>query len=157
MTTHLRTCLLVGLLGLLVACGGGGGGNRATGVEPGPPPPGQVPPPEPIPPNPAPAPYAEAEELRATITSVTLDENNRAVVDFQLTDGNGVAITDLTVDNIRFVISKLQGTPIGNLTGTWQSYINRIEQPGVGPGTEARLQATYERNEDGLTNNGDGT
>ena len=55
-------------------------------------------------------------------------------------------------------ISKLQSSPLGNLTGTWQSYVNRIEEAGsVGPGTEDRLQATYERNEDGFTNNGDGT
>jgi len=158
MRTQTRNWLLAGLLGLLVACGGGGGGNSASGVEAGPPPPGgSVPPPPPTQPTPL-APYAEAEVLLAAITNVTLDDNDQAVVEFQLTDGNGTAIIDLEVDNIRFVISKLQSSALGNLTGTWQSYVNSIEEAGsVGPGTEDRLQATYERNEDGFTNNGDGT
>ena len=158
MRTQTRNWLLAGLLGLLVACGGGGGGNSASGVEAGPPPPGgSVPPPPPTQPTPI-SPYAEAEVLLAAITNVTLDDNDQAVVEFQLTDGNGTAIIDLEVDNIRFVISKLQSSALGNLTGTWQSYVNRIEEAGsVGPGTEDRLQATYERNEDGFTNNGDGT
>ena len=30
------------------------------------------------------------------------------------------------------------------MTGSWQSYINRIEVPGVGPGTEPKLQANSE-------------
>ena len=89
MVTHLRTCLLVGLLGLLVACGGGGGGNRATGVDPGPPPPGGAVPPPPVVPPPSPSPYAEAEELRAFITNVIVNESDQAEVDFQLTDGEG--------------------------------------------------------------------
>jgi OmcA/MtrC family decaheme c-type cytochrome len=161
MGTTTRNWLMAAMLGLLVACGGGGGGDRATGVEPGPPPPGQVPPPEPIPPNPAPAPYAEAEELRATITSVTLDGDNRAIVEFQLTNGQGTAIIDLQAGNVRFTISKLQTSPLGNLTGSWQSYVNRIEPYDdwdvIDVGTEDRLQATYEREEDNFVNNGDGT
>ncbi len=142
---------------LLVACGGGGGGDRAEGVDPGPPPSVPTPPPPPVIPNPDPAPYAQALELLATITEVTLDADNRATVDFQLTDGNGTAITDLTIDNLRFVIAKLQASPLGNLTGTWQSYVNRIERAGsVGPGTEDKLQATYERDGE-FTNHEDGT
>lgn len=159
MATHMRNCFLAGLLGLLVACGGGGGGNRATGVEPGPPPPGgSVPPPPPEVPETSPSPYAQAEELLATITSAALNDNNQAVVDFQLTDGRGLAITDLVIDNIRFVIAKLQGSPLGNFTGTWQSYINDIEipTPGVGPATDPKLQADSERDGE-FTNNGDGT
>lgn len=157
MVTHMRNWLLVGLMGLLVACGGGGGGNSASGVEPGPAPPGgSVPPVQPIPPAPF-SPYADAEVLLATITNVTLDDDERAIVDFQLTDGNGTAIVDLEVDNVRFTIAKLQGSLLGNLTGTWQSYKNAIEQPEVGTGTEQRLQGTYEREEEGFTNNGDGT
>jgi OmcA/MtrC family decaheme c-type cytochrome len=99
--------------------------------------------------------------LNANITSVTLDEDNRPIVEWQLTDGNGVAIVDLTAEDVRFTIAKLQASPLGNLTGTWQSYINRIREPDPdeGPGTADRLQATYERNADGseFTNNGDGT
>jgi len=158
---------MAGLFGLLVACGGGGGGDRATGVEPGPEAPGgTVPPPPPIIPAPNPSPYAEAEVLLATIISVTLDEDKRPIVEWQLTDDKGTAIIDLGASDVRFTVSKLQGSPLGNMTGTWQSYINDIEEPGSdgaeGPGTELRLQATYER-PDGddpdqlFTNNLDGT
>ena len=114
MGTLTRNWLMAATLGLLVACGGGGGGDRAEGVEPGPPGGGPVDPPPPvIPEPPAPAPYAEAEVLLATITSVTLDENNVATVEFQLTDGQGTAIIDLEAANVRFVISKLQGSELG--------------------------------------------
>ena len=163
MLTQTRNWLLAGLVGLLVACGGGGGGNSASGVEAGPPPPGQPVPPEPIPPAPSAVPYAEAEELRAFINSVTIPEDGRAVVNFQLANGNDTAITDLTKNDVRFTIAKLQSSPLGNFTGTWQSYINRVSNPDPddGDGTEPRLQATYEgvRNTDDgeFTNNGDGT
>ncbi|MEP5568642.1 MAG: OmcA/MtrC family decaheme c-type cytochrome [Halioglobus sp.] len=156
MGTHTRNWLMAATLGLLVACGGGGGGDRASGVEPGPPPSVPVPPPPPIVPAPNPVPYAEAETLLATITSATLDGDNRATVEFQLTNEDGTAILDLEVDNVRFTIAKLQGSALGNLTGTWQSYVNVVATPQVGTGTEDRLQATYER--DGVfTNNEDGT
>ncbi len=159
MATQMRKWMLAGLIGLLAACGGGGGGgDRAPGVEPGPPAPGQPVPPPPIQPTPPPAHYAEAEELRATITSVDIPDDGRAVVEWQLTDGNGVAITDLETSNVRFTLAKLRASDLGNLTGNWQSYINRIEFAGsVGPGTEDRLQATAERGAGEFTNNGDGT
>ncbi len=157
MATHTRTWILAGLLGLVTACGGGGGGDRAPGVESGPPPSGgAVTPPTPEIPAPNPAPYEEAERLFAFITDAQIDDEGRAVVDFQLTDGNNTAIIDLEQSNVRFVLSKLQSSPLGNLTGSWLSYVNRIEQPGVGPGTEAKLQATYERDGE-FTNNEDGS
>ena len=138
MLTTMRNWILAGMVGLLVACSGGGGGDSAEGVEPGPPPPnGPVDPPPPEFPEFVPQPYAEAEQLVATITNVALNGDNQAVVDFQLTDGNNVAIVDLTDANVRFVIAKLMGSDLGSQTGTWQSYVNRIEQAGsVGPGTE---------------------
>lgn len=156
MSRHLRNWIMAGLVGLLVACSGGGGGDSAAGVDPGPPPPGgPVDPPPPI--QPGPAGYLDAAEIVATITSASIGEDGHAVVDFQLTDGNGTAILDLEVDYVRFVIAKLQGSALGSLTGTWQSYKNQIEEAGsIGPGTEDRLQATYERDGE-LTNNGDGT
>lgn len=158
MLMNTRNWITAGMLGLLVACGGGGGGNSAPGVEPGPPAPNQPIPPAPIPPAPSQTPYAEAKVLNAFITSVNIPEDGRPVVEFQLSDGNNNAITDLAADNVRFTIAKLEPSPQGNATGSWQSYINRIEQPGVGPGTEPRLQGTAERaTEDGFTNNGDGT
>lgn len=161
MATLTRNWLMAATLGLLVACGGGGGGDRATGVEPGPPPSTPVPPPPPVVPAPNPSPYAEAEELLATITSVSVDGSGVATVEFQLTDGDGTAIIDLEGGNVRFTIAKLQASARGNMTGSWQSYINRIEPYddwGVTDvGTEDRLQATYEREEDGFVNNEDGT
>jgi OmcA/MtrC family decaheme c-type cytochrome len=156
MVKHARNWITAGLIGLLVACGGGGG-DRAPGVEAGPPPPGgSVTPPTPELPAPNPVPYAEAERLFAFITDATIDDDGHAVIDFQLSDGNNTAIIDLEVGSVRFVLSRLQSSPLGNMTGTWQSYVNQIEEPGVGPGTESRLQATYERDGE-FTNNGDGT
>ncbi|MFV8819615.1 OmcA/MtrC family decaheme c-type cytochrome [Haliea sp. E17] len=142
---------------LLAACGGGGGGDRAEGVDPGPTAPGgDVTPPTPEIPDPSPAPYADATQLFATITAAALPADGRPVVNFQLANESNTAITDLSVDDVRFIIAKLRGSPLGNLTGNWQSYINQIEQPGVGTGTEPRLQATTESGGE-LTNNGDGT
>jgi OmcA/MtrC family decaheme c-type cytochrome len=156
MATNTRNWIMAGTLGLLVACGGGGGGNSASGVDPGPPPPGQPIAPPPIPPAPAPAPYAEAEVLNAFITDASINGDNQPVIDFQLSDGSNVAIVDLDVSNVRFVIAKLEPGPQGNLTGDWQSYVNSINVPEVGPGTAPKLEATYER--DGVfTNHGDGT
>ena len=96
MFTHTRNWIMAGTLGLLVACGGGGGGNSAPGVEPGPPPPGQPIPPDPIPPAPSANPYAEQEVLNAFITSAALNGDNQPVIQFQLSDVNNVAITELT-------------------------------------------------------------
>ncbi|MCB1845314.1 MAG: OmcA/MtrC family decaheme c-type cytochrome, partial [Halioglobus sp.] len=150
------SCCLAALLTALVACGGGGG-NSASGVNPGPPPPGgPVDPPTPEFPNTNPAPYADAEALFAFINSAELNAEEQPVVTFQLTDGDNVPITDLALENLRFVIAKLQPSPLGNLTGNWQSYINRIERPGVGPGNAAKLQATAESGGE-LHNNGNGS
>ena len=161
LTTQLRAVrigLVLGIFTFLVACGGGGGGgDRAPGVEPGPTAPGgAVIPPEPEIPAPNPAPYAQAEELFGFITDVSIPDDGRPVVLFQLTDGNNTAIIDLSASDVRLIISKLALSPLGNLTGAWQSYTNRIEQPGVGPGTEPRLQATTESDGE-FTNNEDGT
>jgi OmcA/MtrC family decaheme c-type cytochrome len=156
MLTHTRIGILAGLAGLLIACGGGGGGDSAPGVQPGPPPPGQPVPPPPIPPAPPVNPYAEAEVLNAFITDAALNDDNQPTIKFQLSDGNNIAITDLTLADVRFVVAKLQRSPQGNLTGTWQSYINVIAPPGVGPGTVPELQGTSERNGE-FTNHGDGT
>ena len=93
MVTHMRNWLVVGLLGLLVACGGGGGGNSASGVDPGPPPPGQPIPPEPIPPAPSETPYAKATVLNAFITEATMNDDDQPVIKFTLSDANNVGIT----------------------------------------------------------------
>lgn len=156
MVINTRNWIMAGMIGLLVACGGGGGGNSAPGVEPGPVPPGQPVPPDPIPPTPAASPYAEATVLNAFITDASLNGDDQPVITFQLSDENNVAITDLTVDDVRFVIAKLETSPQGNMTGSWQSYVNAIAEPeGDFPGTEPKLQATYERS-GVFTNDGDG-
>ena len=162
MFTHTRNWIMAGTLGLLVACGGGGGGNSAPGVEPGPPPPGQPSPPDPIPPAPSANPYAEQEVLNAFITSAALNGDNQPVIQFQLSDVNNVAITDLTSEDVRFVVSKLQTSSLGGMTGAWQAYVNTVADPVYGPGTIAKLQANYERDDENhdfgeFTNNGDGT
>ncbi|MCB1688437.1 MAG: OmcA/MtrC family decaheme c-type cytochrome [Halioglobus sp.] len=145
MLTITRTWLLAGLLGLLVACGGGGGGNSAPGVAPGPEQPNQPVPPDPFPPVPSTNPYAQAQVLNAAILNATINADNQPVIEFQLSDGNNVAITDLTDSDVRFVINKLENSPLGSMTGTWQSYINIIAEPEAGTGTEPELQATAER------------
>ena len=148
MLTNTRNWIMAGTLGLLVACGGGGGGNSAPGVEPGPAPPGQPIPPDPIPPTPSANPYAEATVLNAFITEASLNGDDQPVITFQLSDENNVAITDLTVDDVRFVVAKLETSAQGNMTGSWQSYVNVIAQPeGDFPGTVPQLQANYEQNE----------
>lgn len=159
MLNFTRNWIFAGLLGLLVACGGGGGGNSAAGVEPGPPPPGQPVPPQPVPPGPSS--YAEAEVLNAVITSAQVNEDNQVELNFQLSDGNNVAINDLSSEDVRFVLAKLQKSALGNLTGTWQSYINAVASPAYGSGTQDRLQASYERDDGGhafgeFTNHGEG-
>jgi OmcA/MtrC family decaheme c-type cytochrome len=151
---QIRYWLGAALIGLVTACGGGGGGDRAAGVEAGPGSPnGPVDPPNPV--IPGPVGYDEADEIFAFITEASIDGGN-AVVTFQLTDENNTAITDLVVDNVRFVLAKLQASELGGNTGSWQSYVNDIEEAGsVGPGTEDKLQADYER--DGTFENfGDG-
>ncbi len=153
MRARLQSLVIGAGIALLLGCGGGGGSSD----DAPPPPPGGGGPGTIDPNRPAIA-YRDAEELFAFITASTIPEDGRAIVDFQLTDQNSTAITDLQPGDIRLIISKLESSPIGNLTGSWQSYINRIEQPGVGPGNQARLQATTESGGSGeFTNNGDGT
>lgn len=152
--------LVLALAAMVTACGGGGGGDRAEGVAPGPEDPGgSVPPPAPE--LPAAPGYAEAARILAAITSAQVADSGHAEVTFQVTDETGAAITDLELENVRFVLAKLQASELGGATGEWQSYINRIEQPdtSVGPGTEPRLQSHYEDSRAGgeLQNNLDGT
>ena len=151
---QLRFWLSTAILGLLVACGGGGGGDRATGVEPGPEAPGgSVPPPAPV--LPGPVGYADAEEIFAFILSASIPADGQPMVDFQVTDGNNTAILDLEAGNIRLIISKLQASSLGNLTGEWQSYVNQIRDSSASP-LGSVLQGTTESNGD-FTNNSDGT
>jgi OmcA/MtrC family decaheme c-type cytochrome len=145
---------LLAALASLAACGGGGGGGGGGTVAAGPA--GVVPGAQPNPT--ASASYADAASLRPFITAASVPADGQVVVEFQLTDDQGVAIVDLTAGDIRLTIAKLGFSSIGNLRGDWQSYINEIELPGVGPGLEQRLQATFEAGTAGnLDNNSDGT
>ncbi|WP_290577744.1 OmcA/MtrC family decaheme c-type cytochrome [Ketobacter sp.] len=137
---------------ILAACGGGGGSSGSSSSR-APDNSGLT-----LPNTGSPVLYAQSPTLLPIISRARLGNGGVLVVDFQLTDEDYNAILDLTAADFRLSVAKLQGNPIGNLTGHWQSYINRIEQPGVGPGLEARLQATAERATSGsFTNNGDGT
>jgi OmcA/MtrC family decaheme c-type cytochrome len=154
MLTITRKWVVAGLIGLLVACGGGGGGSNSTGTAPETPEPI---PPQPVPPTTPSNPYAQAQVLNAFILSATINAQSQPFIEFQLSDSDNVAITDLTAADVRFVITKLENSPLGSMTGTWQSYLNTIAEPETGTGTEAELQATYEAGASGeLTNLGGG-
>lgn len=144
---------LAGLLPLLIAlllgaCGGGGSSTGSTGDD-------AVKATDPVG---AGISYADATSLLPIITAASIPEDGRAIIDFQLSNDEFIAITDLSPANFRLTLVKLESSELGGLTGNWQSYINKIEDPGVGPGVDSKLQANYERAANGtLTNNQDGT
>jgi len=157
----LAMALLAALVLLLSACGGGSGGKQtsspafrdAQGTLPA-----STTQTVTLPNTGQPVLYAQSATLLPIITRARLASGGALVVDFQLTDANYNAILDLTAADFRLSVAKLQRSALGNLTGSWQNYINRIEQPGVGPGLEARLQGNTEQATQGtFTNNGDGT
>ncbi len=151
MNAGVKQFLLATGFSLLVACAGDGGSDDAI-APPGKDGGGTIDTTRP------PVAYRDAEQILPFITAATIAADGRAVVEFQLTDQYQTAILDLTAADIGLTLSKLQSSPIGNLSGSWQSYINTIEQPGVGPGTEAALQATTESGTSGeFSNNSDGT
>jgi OmcA/MtrC family decaheme c-type cytochrome len=140
----------------LGGCSGGGGGEAAPDVTPGPSGAnGAVPPPAPVAQPPQPNLYAEASDATATITGVTI--NSPPVVDFQVVDGNGLALTGLTASDVRFYIAKLVPAANGS-SSYWQSYLNNNVTPKAVPGNAPAIQATYESGSKGtLVDNGDGT
>lgn len=150
----IRKCLIGMFIVTLAACGGGGGGGSAPDVAPGPPASnGSVPPADPVTPDSGLPDYEIADSLIATITDVTVDGST--VVNFQVTDGYGNSIRDLTASNLRFHIAKLIPAEDGS-SSAWQSYINRQKVPAVNPANAPAIQATSESAKD-LTNYGDGT
>jgi OmcA/MtrC family decaheme c-type cytochrome len=89
------------------------------------------------------------------ITDVTIA--SPPVVRFQLADGAGDPVVGLPADAVSFKIAKLIPGTDGN-PSAWQSYVNRIEEPGVGPGTEPAVQAATENGAAGtLVDLGDGS
>lgn len=131
--------IVASLLAVLAGCGGDDG-------KPGPPgPPGP----------PAGVDIGNAAEIRAEIASVTIA--SPPVVEFSLTDGNGNPVKNLPASAIGFKLAKLIPGTDGN-PSAWQSYINEIEEPGVGPGMEPKVQAATESGSAGLLiDNDDGT
>ncbi|MBD1390270.1 OmcA/MtrC family decaheme c-type cytochrome [Neiella sp. HB171785] len=142
----LRNILIMVGLTMLAGCGGGGSSGSAVQT--------------PTPSNPTPVPttsFSDAGEIQSAVLSAAVN-SGFVEIEFQLVDENGVGIADLAASDLRLTLAKLGPSAQGNLTGHWQSYINQIEQPGVGPGTEPKLQATSENATAGeLTNNLDGT
>jgi len=74
----------------------------------------------------------DAAEINAVITKVTIA--SPPVVEFLLTTDAGNPVTGLPARAISFTLAKLVPGTDGQ-TSHWQSYINDIEEPGVGPGT----------------------
>ena len=126
--------LVFGSLLCLTACDGDDG-------APGPPGP------------PAGVDIANATEINAVIENVVIA--SPPVVDFRLSDGNGNPVKNLPASAISFDISKLMPGTTGDASA-WQSYINEIEEPGVGPGTEPKLQAITENGMAGTLVDNDG-
>lgn len=96
-----------------------------------------------IPGTPGVATSSVAESLTFSVDQITIA--SPAVLDFTLANEDGVRFTGLRAGQIRFTLAKLVTGLDGNAS-VWQSYINRIESPGPGPGTEPRIQATAESN-----------
>ncbi len=130
---------------LLAACSGDDGADG----QPGPPGPPGPPAPPPV------SDAADAASIEAQITGVTVA--SPPVVEFTLQEADGTPVVNLPASALSFTVAKLTPGTDGNASA-WQSYINRIEEPGVGPGTEPKAQATTESGSDGtLVDNGDGS
>ncbi len=84
---------------------------------------------------------AEEKTVTAAIDSVTIVDGT-VTVDFRLFD-NGQPLALVAPSSIRFTLVRLIPGVDGD-ADSWQSYINTIEEPGVGPGTVSRVQATAE-------------
>jgi OmcA/MtrC family decaheme c-type cytochrome len=114
--------LIPGCLALLSACDGDDGAEGPPGPSTG-------------------VDIANAARINAVIDSVRIA--SPPVVEFSLDDGNGNSVRNLPADALGFQIAKLVPGTDGNAS-YWQSYINEIEEPGVGPGTESQVRATTE-------------
>jgi OmcA/MtrC family decaheme c-type cytochrome len=127
--------LAAGLLALtLAACGGGGGGSGST-----------------IAPPPAGGPPAAATALNITITGVSI--NSPPVVNFKVTDQNGVGMAGMLAADLRFNIAKLVPGSNGG-PSIWQNYINRVNGGAV-QGSQERYATGYAFGS--LANRGDGS
>ncbi len=130
--------LLILVSVLIAGCDGSDGADGAPGL-------------------PASVDIANATAINAVINSAAASSGSPVITTFTLTDDNGNPVKNLPASAISFNLAKLVPGTDGN-PSAWQSYINVIEQPGVGPGTEEQLQAATENGNTGtLTDNQDGT
>ncbi|MGD8570063.1 MAG: OmcA/MtrC family decaheme c-type cytochrome [Gammaproteobacteria bacterium] len=84
---------------------------------------------------------SDAQELAIQITSVTI--NSEPVVNFKVTNENGIGVTGLTTSGLRFNIAKLMATS----PSQWQNYILITQTADSGPGSGVTaVQATRENN-----------
>jgi len=139
------TALLAFTVGL-TGCDDGDDGERGPRGPEGPPGPGAFP-------EPGPTASGAEPDLTVDIQGVTIA--SAPVLEFTAhnQDGDPVELTqeDVSARNLRFTITKLipatptsTGQPGSGDPSHWQSYINEVEQPDVGPGTEPTVQADYE-------------
>ena len=111
---------------VLAGCGGGGGGGGGgSGGDQGTPPP--------------PSTSTSATELNITIDSVTIA--SPPVVEFTVTNEDGVGFTGLTDGDLRFNIAKLMPGVNGD-PSQWQNYIVRASG-GAMQGSQERLRSGY--------------
>ncbi len=90
-------------------------------------------------------------ELNIEVTGVTI--NSAPVVNFKVTNEDGIGVTGLTISGTRFTIAKLMTT----YPTQWQNYINTTQTATAGPGVgTTAVQATRE-DSGTLVDNDDGT
>jgi len=91
---------------------------------------------------------SSATELNIAITSVTI--NSKPVVNFTVSNQDGVGVTSLTTAQLRFNIAKL----IPTVPTKWQNYIVTTQTGKSGPGAgRVAVQGTRENNGTLLDNN----
>jgi len=92
--------------------------------------------------------------IKVAITSVVLTDGH-PVVAFKVTDASGIAFAGVTASQVRCTFAKLIPGANGD-SSRWQSYLNKIETPTVGPGTTPKTQAITDSGGT-FTNHGDGS
>jgi OmcA/MtrC family decaheme c-type cytochrome len=134
--------MAAGLLAFALAgCGGGGGSSGSSAQAPAPPGTSAS----------GATALAAATELNTTITGVKI--NSTPVVNFTVTNQDGVGMAGLTAADLRFNIAKLEPGSNGG-PNAWQNYINRANGGAV-QGSQERSATGYPFGT--LVDNGDGT
>ena len=62
------------------------------------------------------------DDIRKVSIPMSINLNSAPVVSFRATDGNGIAVAGLSLDNVRFTIATLIPGTLGN-PSEWVSYI----------------------------------